>query len=179
MDDKINQARDIYFNNLGSTFFMIRDGVLKEYRSFNISEQQEAEWRQELIAEMSLSLDNEDFTRLDKLGTIAQYHGDSVILEAIVAYIIKNLHTMDSYAQLIYANHLWELAGAASQELPGGPYNQARSIAIRLWRNIIKGQVTLKAERAGEIESGEENAEEYVKKWAERQLKAIGASKEP
>lgn len=170
MEEQLSRAEEIYINNLGSAFYMARNGVLEEYRSCQVSGEQEAAWRQELVAQISLSLELDSLKRLSSLSAIFPYHGDSLILEAVILYIMNNLDKMDSYVRLLFANQLWAMAGVASRELPGGVYSQARNMALMIWQNIMTHPVVISPDTVWEAEGDNLSREEYIRQEAQKGL---------
>lgn len=170
MEDQAATAQQIYVDNLGSVFYMARNGVLDTYRACQVSPEQEMRWRQELVQQMALSLEQESLKKLSNLAAIAPYHGDSIIIEAVVLYVMNNLDRMDSYARLAFAGQMWEMAGTASRDLPGGAFSQARSMALRLWQNIISNPVTLDPDSSWELNEDNVSREEYIRREARKCL---------
>lgn len=170
MEDIQSRAQQIYVDNLGSVFYMARNGVLEEYRDCQVTPEQESIWRQELVLQMSISLERDTLRRLASLASIARYHSDSIIIEAMVLYIMNNLDKMDSYVRLVVANQIWELAGAASRDMPEGAYSQARNMAVRIWQNIVNNPIVIGPDSLGELNEENVSREEYIKQSAQKCL---------
>jgi hypothetical protein len=136
----ILSPKQIYCDYLGDKFGMWHDGVLEEYERHPISPNQEAEWRKELIAFWVARLSAEDVAAVIKLSALNAVEA----LSEILPYARQG----NSYAQLIYANALCEIASwTDNPSLDPQIASQARQKALQLWQSIAAGPVVLTAHR--------------------------------
>lgn len=110
MNDKnMLRAKEIYVGYNGSSFFMQREGVYDEYKSYNISKEQEIAWKEELIEILYNQLSFEDGYAFYKLAVIAENYHDQSIVEKLITYISNNKTKGDSLIKLIYAEVLLKI----------------------------------------------------------------------
>ena len=82
MNDKnMLRAKEIYVGYNGSSFFMQRERVYDEYKSYNISKEQELAWKEELVEILYNQLSFEDSYAFHKLAMIAENFHDHSIVE--------------------------------------------------------------------------------------------------
>jgi len=160
-----NQAKALFFDYLGSKFGMWHDGILDEYKQYNISPDQEAQWHKELIALWQERLSAND---LSPVITLSRLNASETLPD-----ILKFADQGDSYAQLIYANALWEIT-TASEHPAVSPeiIEQAQRTAIRLWRSIATGPIELAPNRDFRPFDGSKT-EDFLKDWAARNLARV------
>lgn len=150
-----NPARQLFFDYLGDKFGMWHDGVLDEYKQYAIDEEQEICWRKELIA---LWIERLSSTDLSAVITLARLKASEALPK-----LIRLADQGDSYANLLFANAIWEIS-SISNNLP------AQDFAIRMWSVIAVGPVVLAPDR-GFQPLGGENPEKYIQEWAANNLK--------
>lgn len=85
-----NRAKEIYFQYEGNKFQMMRDGIIDEYRQYNVSDDKEKEWLEELIQKNinQLNINNKD--SLFPLWHILLSHCELSYLEDIFIFISRN-----------------------------------------------------------------------------------------
>jgi inosine-uridine nucleoside N-ribohydrolase len=156
-----DSAKSLFFEHLGSKFGMSHNGVLDEYEYYGISEAQEAEWRKELIAHLVSRLSPYDVTAAVRL--CAMYADEA--LPDVLRFADKG----DSYARLIYANVLWDIATFAGASASRRVVKQACETAVRLWHELVQGPVVVDARRQLQL-SGEVSDEAHLRNLANRRL---------
>jgi hypothetical protein len=104
-----NKAKEIYFDYLGNEFFMWKDGVLEEYKSYDVSKDQEILWRNELIENLYSVLNVKHESSLGSLILIINYFGDYNLLKDVLNFISNNYKEADSFLKLKYAEYLFDV----------------------------------------------------------------------
>lgn len=111
MDNKsFSKAQNIFFDYSGSFFLMSREGIYEEYKSYNISKDQELVWKDELVEKWYKQLSVEDTLALSKLASITADYHDYSIVEKLIGFIVNNMDKGDSLIKLIYAETLLNIA---------------------------------------------------------------------
>jgi len=127
-DDRLAPAKAIFRHYLGSKHLMSRDGAEREYDSYAVTAQQEARWRKELIEELANQLSPDEVEALIPLRTMDATEAIPRLLE------IAPLG--DSYAQLQYADALWEMARRCPWTLTPELAERSKNAAIERWQSI-------------------------------------------
>ncbi|MDY0020665.1 MAG: hypothetical protein RBT47_11765 [Anaerolineae bacterium] len=166
MDTGKEEAKKLFFEFACNHFYMDHDGMGETYAQFDVSEAEEAQWRQEYIALWVSRLSTEDLTAVNSLTSA--WAGEA--LPALIAMADKG----DSYARLWYANALWDLATGISTAAE--THEQAIQTAVRLWRSLSQGPIELSESHRAMITPSSMNyleaatPEEYVRNYAKRRL---------
>jgi len=96
-------AKTIYFNYTGSKFQMMRDGIIDEYRSYNISEELEKQWLEELINDEFNNLEFGDYNTSFRLFYTIQHHGLTEYFDRLAEFITANARiSTERYKALVY-----------------------------------------------------------------------------
>jgi hypothetical protein len=158
------QAKKIFFEYSCNHYYMSREGI--NSNQYHIAKEQEAEWRNEFIAEWISKLSTDDLTAVHKL------EGASAI-EA-VPDLIAIADRGDSYVKLWVANAIWFIS--FKNDIERALQKQTRDVAIELLELIIASQVQLSENHKKAIPSeGIKNLhastpEEYIVNYAKRLL---------
>ena len=108
-DNNMLRAKEIYFGYCGNSFFMRREGFYDEYKSYNISKEQELVWKEEIVENLYNQLSFEDSYAFHKLAMIAENDNDYSVVEKLITYISNNKTKGDSLIKLIYAEVLLKI----------------------------------------------------------------------
>jgi hypothetical protein len=109
MDEQAQRAKDLFTLYRGSFFQMHRDGVLEEYKKFEIERQIEVDWYIELIDKFTTELSIRDWEAITSLESLAKYYPDPRILENVIAFVSLHIMGADSIVKLMYAEKLMDL----------------------------------------------------------------------
>jgi hypothetical protein len=156
-----NRAKSLYFEFACNHFFMDHDGFGNEYRSYQISQGEEMEWRAEFIEfwKTHLSLDNmRPLHLLEHAGAI----------EALPE-IITMSRKGDDYSKFWYACTIWNLAYGYVNR------NEAIRIALRIWISLSIRAKNITPKHKNEISKfmknlGASTPEGYLKNYSRRKL---------
>ncbi|SDN72514.1 hypothetical protein SAMN04487897_104206 [Paenibacillus sp. yr247] len=88
---------------------MHREGVLEEYKKYDIERQIEVDWYNELIDKFTNELSIRDWEAITSLESLAKYYPDPRILENVIAFVYRHIMGADSIVKLIYAEKLIDL----------------------------------------------------------------------
>lgn len=160
-DPGLERAKALYFDYLGSTFGMAHDGVLEEYRQYAVSAGQETQWRQELIALWVGRLSAHDTTAAIRLSILQARES--------LPHLLACAEAGDSYAHLIYANCLWEIAHSPGAEIDPAVSALACQTAVRIWRTLTRSPIILAEDRNLQPFNGA-TPQEFIWNWAQTQL---------
>jgi len=127
-DDRVGRAKAIFRDYLGSKQRMFNDGVDQEYDSYAVTAEQEARWRHELIEELVERLSPDDVEALISLRLMDATE--------VVPRLLELAPLGDSYAQLQYADALWEMARRCPWRLGPELVEQSKRAAIERWRSV-------------------------------------------
>ncbi len=103
-EDNIDRAKKIFFDYGTSKFQIMRDGLISEYSSYNISVEQERIWTQELVQKEFNKLNINDPETLFPLWYILQTNCLDNYIEKIIEFIRVNqtvANSTDSLKQFI------------------------------------------------------------------------------
>ncbi len=151
-DDRLGRARAIFRQHLGSKHLMYRSDAEREYDSYAVTAEQEALWRNELIEEFASQLSPNEVEPLFFLRWMDATE--------VIPRLLELAPLGDSYAQLEYADALWEIARRCPWRLTPELVEQSRNAAIEQWQSIATrplsvsdGRLLPKGLSAGEIGS--------------------------
>lgn len=96
MSSRTERAKDLYFRYGSSKFQMMRDGFSQEYLSYNISEEQEMLWLDELIKLEIRKLDINDTGTLFPLWYILETNDETDHFPILIDFIKMNENYSDS-----------------------------------------------------------------------------------
>jgi len=107
MDDKnFNKAKELFFHYCGSLFHMSREGDYTEYKTYNISKEQELIWKNELVEKWVNQLSFKDTLAFLRLVMIAENYHDYNVVKRLIRYVADNIDRGDSLIKLVYAEVL-------------------------------------------------------------------------
>lgn len=114
MDEQLVRAQQIFNTYDGSTFRMYREGVLEEYKKYDIPKELEVQWFEEMIAQAAKELSIRDWNAVDRLSSIAAQYPDERILKHVMTFAARNVLSSDSIVKLMYAEGLLEIIDKTS-----------------------------------------------------------------
>jgi hypothetical protein len=145
------EAKKIFFEYSGNHLEMARNEV--NFSKYQISREQEAEWRNEFIAYWRSQLSTEDLTAVQKLGEI--YAVESI--PDLLAIVDQG----DSYTRLRIAEALHVISYWIDKDR--GLRKQTRAAAIRIAQSILDNPVQVSERHKSEIARlGDPNPEDYI-----------------
>ncbi len=153
----------MFFDSRCNLYNMWLDGVDEEYRRLGISKAQEAEWCQEYVSFWASQLSVDDLTAVWWLSGF----------DAALPDLLKMARKGDSYAQLFYANAIWETINSYTISAP--MRELAIRIAMEIWQSLVQHPIEISDKHRAEIVPGMKvlgasNPEQYVRKYAKMKL---------
>ncbi len=129
---EFNDPKEMYKYFLGSKFHMDREGAYEKYKSFNVNEKDESDWRKELVQEKLSELP--DRAALSDLSTMDAYEA--------IPELMKYLEYGDGFFQCRLAETLFDLFysglitsnGNVDKEL----LKQTKKTAFDIWKKLTK-----------------------------------------
>jgi hypothetical protein len=129
MNENLEKAKKIFFDYACSPYFMARDGVDGEYKSYGPTKELETEWRAEYISNLVARLSFDDFSALYTLSA-------TWAIEALPD-LIRMCDQADGFAKLEYADAIWGLS--KSSQLDATVRQNAMETAIHAWETLVLG----------------------------------------
>lgn len=127
-NDDIHKAKKIYFDYAGSGFQMSREGVLPEYKKYNVSKEQEAKWLEELLENFFSQLDINDFNTAFPFWYIIETHNSIEYFQKFLDFLdLKYNHATNQYYLLRYGQTTFDLL----ERLSKSSENISREVKIR------------------------------------------------
>lgn len=172
VDGMNERAKELYTIYDGSTFHMGREGVYDEYKRYNVSLEQEAEWRAELVALWISRLSPHDFEPVFRLWQLCAK-------EALLP-LLDFADQGDDHIRLVRANALWAIAVCydsryAIQSTPEIERLAMRA-AIHVWKSIVDASVVHVANPDFKPYDGSK-AEDFIRAWARTNLEGVPTGK--
>lgn len=133
MDENLEKAKKLFFDYACSPYFMARDGVDAQYKSYGPTKELEAEWQAEYISHWVSQLSFDDFHALGQLE-----HAWAV--EALPD-LIRMCGQAEGYAKLEYADAIWYLSKSSSLDENGR--QKAQETAIKAWEDLVLGNFSI------------------------------------
>lgn len=116
----------------GSFIHMHREGVLDQYKNFEIARQVEVGWYNEWIDKLTNELSIRDWEAISELESLAKYYQDPRILENVLTFVARHIMGADSIVKLMYAEKLMAIIQATkkviSKEFRYAAYQQTYKI---------------------------------------------------
>lgn len=137
MTEETQRAKTLYTRFLGHFLNMHKAGLLKEYKSFEITREQELEWLNEMALEYAGQLSIRDWEAMMMLESISRNYQDSWIVEKVSSFASRNIMSADSLVRLIYAEKLVEIIGSHKQLLSKELLFGACKVAVQILENVI------------------------------------------
>jgi hypothetical protein len=94
-------AKEIFFQYSGSKFQMMRDGIYEDYIKYNISQQQEEDWLNQLLEGNIIQLDINNTATLFPMWYTILSHCKSLFIGKIIDFIYTNKHKAENKGKLI------------------------------------------------------------------------------
>lgn len=108
MDEK-HRAKELFTSYLGSFIHMYREGVLEQYKNYDISKEIESEWLEEMVELFTKQLSIMNWNGVVQLEALARSYPNPIILENVAIFASRHLMSADSLVKLVYAEKLIEL----------------------------------------------------------------------
>ena len=140
-DKDLRRAKEIFFQYACNHFHLDRGVDAEEYKTFDISDEQEEIWTREYVSYWMSKLSTDDFQAVDKLS--AAYAAEAL------PEMFRISELGDSLTKLRYANAIWDIAwgGVMSPILR----ERARRKAISLWQSLLKNPIELTPEHRKQV----------------------------
>ncbi|WP_379161706.1 hypothetical protein [Paenibacillus sp. sgz5001063] len=106
MENNTEQARELFTRYLGSPIQMHREGVLQQYKQFEVGKETEQLWAEDLTAGYLQQLSIRDWEAVAALEALSKQYPNPVIVEKTVAFASRNLMSADSIVRLLFAENL-------------------------------------------------------------------------
>ncbi|MGB9979961.1 hypothetical protein [Methanobacterium sp.] len=142
------RAKELFFSYYGNEFFMWKDGDLDEYKSYNISKDQESVWKEELIEKLYSELDVKHNSSLNGLILIINYFGEYNLLKKVLYFISDNYMQADSFLKLRYAEELFDILEKSKfhEHAPEDTLLETKKFIIVIINDILSNNVEISAE---------------------------------
>jgi hypothetical protein len=125
-------AKEIFTYFLGSHFQMSRENVLERYRSFQVTGEQEKEWRRELI--------NAKTRELPKINVLSSF--PQMLAHEAIPDLLRYTEHSDGFYQCRLAETLFDIVTQVLlTSFPGADrkwLEKAESTAKKTWQGLIK-----------------------------------------
>lgn len=118
-----------------------REKEYKEYKFYNVSNEQEREWTREYVSYWISKLSVDDFQAVNNLS--------AVCVKEALPEIFRISELGDSFVKLWYANAIWKIASGSMMS----PImrERARRKSIHLWRSLLNNPIELTDDHRKEI----------------------------
>lgn len=151
---ELEEARKVFYEYAGNRLYMAQNDV--HFEKYHIPREQEAAWRDELIAYWRSRLSTEDLTAVQKLR-------DAQAVEAI-PNLLAMLDQGDSYARLRIAEAVWALSYWLKDK---ARQKQMKAAAVRSTRSILVHPIQVSEAHRIEIQRlGRSSPEKYITLFA-------------
>ena len=143
-----DRAKELFFSYYGNEFFMWKDGDLDEYKSYNISKDQELLWRAELIDKLCSKLDVKHNSSLNGLILIINYFGEYDLLKKVLYFISDNYSEADSFLKLRYAEELFDIIEKSKfhEHAPRDTFLETKKFIIVIINDILSNKMEISTE---------------------------------
>lgn len=105
----MDKAKQLFTSYCGNTLAMYREGVLQEYKGFEVPKALETEWFGEMVDRNARELSIRDWKAIDELSAIASNYKDPAILEKVIAFTSRHMMSADSVVKLMVAERILEI----------------------------------------------------------------------
>jgi hypothetical protein len=163
MTENIEIAKKLFFDFACNYYYMRHDGVYEEYKKFNITEEQEKDWRREYIEFWINKLSIEDTFPLRRLI-------DANAQELIPA-LVNVSNNGDSYTKYWCAKAILDFSIGRKDFT-----EHTKEIVSALLKLLVDGPITISKQNKTKISfssmllSGVFTPEKYIRKYAKLQL---------
>ncbi|OKP75534.1 hypothetical protein A3842_19790 [Paenibacillus sp. P3E] len=100
------QARELFTRYLGNPIQMHREGVLQQYKQYEVDKETEKQWAEDMIAGYLKQLSIRDWEAVDTLETLSRQYPNPEMAEKIVSFASRNLMSTDSIVRLRFSENL-------------------------------------------------------------------------
>ena len=113
MRNDIERAKAIYRKSEGSSFFMAREGVSDEYKSYKIARRIEYEWAKEFFLEVLEKTNRDDGAEVDDpfmkaIRILECIRAPTPFLFMLLQYLEENKDKFEAFGKIVYAEVLYE-----------------------------------------------------------------------
>ncbi|ULO09065.1 hypothetical protein H1230_10000 [Paenibacillus sp. 19GGS1-52] len=137
MEDSTQRAKELYTRFLGSSFNMHREGVLEEYKKFEILRETEIEWLNEVVVELSKQLSIRDWDAISSLETLSKNYQDSLIVDKATSFASRNMMSADSIVRLMFAEKLLEIIRSHKKVISQELLFNACRVVVQILEDVI------------------------------------------
>lgn len=137
MDHNKLIEKELFTLYFGSYFQMHRDGKLEEYKSYNISKEEEAGWLEELIAKYTGELSIRSWDAVIGLLSVAKNYPDSRILSNVISFASRHVMSSDSIVKLMYAENIIAIIKLVSNKCSTEQLHYAYKVTALILEDII------------------------------------------
>jgi hypothetical protein len=137
MTEETQKAKALYTRYLGHFLNMHKVGLLKEYKAFEITREQELEWLNEMALEYTEQLSIRDWEAISALEALSRNYQESWMVEKVSSFASRNIMSADSLVRLIYGEKLVEMIGAHKQVISKDLLFGACKVAVQILENVI------------------------------------------
>lgn len=137
MPEQTQRAKELYTRFLGNFLNMHKEGLLEEYKSFEIPRELELEWLNEIAMEFSKQLSIRDWDTISALTALSRVYQDNWIVENVSAFAARNIRSADSLVRLMYAEHLVEIIRSHKKVITQDLLFQACKVAVQILEDVI------------------------------------------
>ena len=125
-----------------------KNGDLDEYKTYNISKDQELIWRNELIDKLCSELEIKHSSSLNGLILIINYFGEYDLLEKVLYFISDNYGEADSFLKLRYAEELFEIIEKSKfhEHAPEDTLLETKKFVIVIINDILSNKIEIRDE---------------------------------
>lgn len=170
MTPDLDAARKMFFEYACSHFYMAHDGELESYRQLGASPADEERWRSEYVTYWVGQLSLDDLTAINRLT-------DAHAWEALPD-LMERAGQGDGYAQLWFANAIWNLVGTTGTNISAELTIRARVQVVSIWQRLEAGAFVLTEAHRMQLQPSlasfeVDTPEEYVRKYARHQFENL------
>ncbi|OMD53580.1 hypothetical protein BSK56_00060 [Paenibacillus borealis] len=137
MNDLTQQAKECFARYLGSFVQMHREGVLEQYKQYEIPREMELQWFQEMVTGYLQQLSIRDWEAVSALDALSRQFQDPAIVENTASFAARNLLSADSIVRLMYAESLVGIIRSNKGVIPRDLLFSACRTAVQLLESVI------------------------------------------
>ncbi|MDQ8735309.1 hypothetical protein [Paenibacillus sp. LHD-38] len=137
MDQQSTRAKQLFTDHYGNYFQMHREGNYEEYKTYEITKEQEVAWYEELIEKNAGELSFRNWDAAVQLLAIAKNYPDSRILERVIAFAARHVMSSDSIVKLMYAEHIIEIIKLVKSKAEIDMLHRAYKTAAQILDDIM------------------------------------------
>jgi hypothetical protein len=137
MSDQLQQARELFVRYQGSNIQMHKEGVLKQYKQFEVPRETETGWFQELITGHTQKLSIRDWEAVSALEVLSRSYQDPQIVQNAVSFASRNIMSADSIVRLVYGEELVNIIRSNTKVLSREQLFSACRTAVQILEAVI------------------------------------------